>query len=368
MKKLFVSVGESSGDLQAGAVVRQLRNLVPDLHVYGIGGDNLAQAGQDNVFGLERLSVMGGVEVLAKLPGIFNLLGEIKELFAQDRPDAVLLVDSAAFNFRVGKLARKMGIPVIYFIPPKIWAWNTGRVKFLKKNADLVISILPFEREFYAKHQVPFYYSGNPLVDLLDPVSQLGLTPHPGRIGLMPGSRRKEVEPLLPVFGQMAEMLSRERPGLQFHCIRAPGMDEEYLRQLWNSKTPLHFVENDRRYAFIPTCQAIVAASGTATLETGLLKTPTLVTYKLNSLTWFLASRLVKVNWVSLTNLILQRELFPELLQDQCKPENLAKQLGSWLDNPQQLEAMRADLQELSDLCGEPGGSRRAAEKIAAFL
>lgn len=368
MSKLLISVGESSGDLQAGALLRQLKILRPDLQAFGIGGQDLAAAGQNNIYDVSVLSVMGGVEILGKLPRIAGIWRGINKLLRQERPNAVLLVDSAAFNFRVAKMARHLQIPVIYFIPPKIWAWNTGRVNFLRKNADLVISILPFEREFYQQHQVPFFYAGNPLVDLLEPLIEQNLAPQSGRIGLMPGSRRKEVEALLPVFGKMADILTAKHPELQFYCIQAPGFKEDYLRAQWASQVVLNFVPNADRYSFIPTCQALLAASGTATLETGLLGVPTIVGYRLNWLTWLLAKQLVKVNWVSLTNLIMQHQVFPELLQAECRPEQLAAQLEAWLADPRQVAQIKADLAQLRSICGEPGAAKRAAEQVAHFL
>ena len=312
--KLWISAGELSGDIQGAELLRALRRESETrglrLDAAGMGGVNLERAGQRNMLRIEELSVMGVVEVLSSLPRIPGMLKRVRHALAKERPDAVLLVDAPEFNFRVAKIARELNIPVYYFIPPKVWAWRTGRVAFLKKHVRRIFSILPFELDFYRSHGMAVEYVGNPLVDLVDYENIRHILPEPGRIGLMPGSRKKEVESLLPAFSSAADLLLREFPRLSFHCIRAPHFAETYLRKFWNGAAPLHMAEPEGRYAFMRSCQCLMSASGTATLESGLAGVPTLVAYRLNPLSYALGRRVIKVRWISLTNLILGREAF----------------------------------------------------------
>lgn len=373
MTSLWINAGELSGDIQGGALLAALRRLeqtagLPALNVAGMGGDSLARAGQENVLRVESLSVMGGVEVLTALPRAIGMLGRIRKELAARRPDAVLLIDAPEFNFRVARMAHGLGIPVYYFIPPKIWAWRTGRVAFLQKYARRIFSILPFEVDFYRRHGVDVTYVGNPLVDLVNRPSLETIRPEPWRIGLMPGSRRKEVESLLPAFAGAADLLLRDFPDLSFHVIQAPHFSGDYLRRFWPSSAPLHLETPDNRYAFMRTCRCLLAASGTATLETGLAGVPTLVAYKLNPLSYALGKRVIRVPFISLTNLILGREAFPEHIQADAAPEPLARRVRQWLTEPEHFARMARDMDELRRLCGEPGSADRAARALMAEL
>ena len=368
MKTIWINAGELSGDMQAAALLTALREREPELAAIGMGGPNLARAGQKNLFRVESLSVMGIMEVLTALPRALHMLSQIKKEMARLRPDAVVLVDAPEFNFRVAKIAHGLGIPVYYFIPPKIWAWRTGRVRFLQRYVKRLFCILPFEPAFYAKHGVQVDYIGNPLVDMVNWPELKKIEPIKGRIGLMPGSRRKEVEALLPEFGKAARILLQQGRDVTFHCLRAPNMPEEKLQALWPSDVPVVFDAPEDRYTAMRRCGCMLAASGTATLETALAGVPTVVSYRVAPFSALVGRLLIKVKWVSLTNLIMQKELFPELLQERATGEMMASQLAAWLDIPPQIEAVRAELAELRRRCGDPGSAARAAEKLLEAL
>ena len=370
MKTLWINAGEISGDLQGGALLSALREITPegDLRVVGMGGENLARAGQENLLRVEELSVMGLVEVLTSLPRIFGLLRRIRREMERVRPDAVLLIDAPEFNFRVAKIARALNIPVYYFIPPKVWAWRTGRVKFLKEHIRRIFSILPFEVDFYHKYGMDVTYVGNTLVDLLDFVAIRDVAPVPHRIGLMPGSRRKEVDSLMPAFAGAARLLMERFPDLEFHCIRSSNFSEEYLRSLWNCNIPLVMHDGHDRYRLMRSFQCMLAASGTATLETGLAGVPTLVAYKVSPLSYQIALRVLKVKWISLTNLIMNRCVFPEHIEKDADPEPMARRVEDWLSHPEKLAQMVRDLEELRERCGRPGSALRAAEALGREL
>ena len=364
MPTIWINAGELSGDMQGAALLQALQALHPGLQSCGMGGPNLARAGQRNLLRVEELSVMGIAEVLTAVPRAMRLLGRIREELARQRPDAVVLVDAPEFNFRVARIAHALGIPVYYFIPPKVWAWRTGRVAFLKRYIRRMFCILPFEPDFYARHGISVDYVGNPLVDMVDWPRLQQFSPIPGCIGLMPGSRRKEVENLLPAFGETARKLLRQGRDVTFCCLRAPNMSEKYLREFWPSDVPLSFTDPDRRYLTMRTCECILAASGTAVLETALAGIPTIVTYRVSPFSALVARLLVKIPWVSLPNLIMNREIFPELLQENAVSDLMAAQLALWLDDPERLAAVCSDLEELRRRCGEPGSAGRAARRL----
>lgn len=236
VSQLWVSAGEMSGDMHAANLVRAIQAKAPHIRFAGVGGPDLRKTGFEDVFKVEDLSVMGITEVLSHLPRILGMLKRIRQELAARRPDAVILVDAPSFNFRIAKYAKELGIPVYYYISPKIWAWRTGRVKFIRRYVDKVISILPFEVDFYRQHDMEIDYVGNPLVDMVDWNEIDALAPIPQRIGLLPGSRKKEITSLMPQFAIAAEHMRKELPELEFHCVRAPGVSEDNLRELWGKR------------------------------------------------------------------------------------------------------------------------------------
>lgn len=368
MRTIWINAGELSGDMQAAALLTALREQEPDLVAVGMGGPNLVRAGQRTLLRVEELSVMGIAEIFTVIPKALHMLRRIRKELEKLRPEAVILVDAPEFNFRVAKIAYSLGIPVYYFIPPKVWAWRTSRVRFLKKYVRRLFCILPFETAFYAQHDMAVTYAGNPLVDMVDWPSIAGLSPIPGRIGLMPGSRRKEVETLMPVFASTARLLLQQGRAVTFHCLRAPNMSEAQLRTLWPADIPIVFEVPENRYSTMRSCLCILAASGTATLETALAGVPTLVAYRVSPLSAQVGRWLIRVPWVSLPNLILEREVFPEFIQEKATGQDIAQNLSLWLDEPSRLDAIRVTLEEVRHRCGPPGSASRAAELVLAAL
>ncbi len=404
MTALWISAGELSGDMHGALLLRALQELRPDLHYLGMGGSQLRAAGLEALFRTEDLSVMGFTEVLGHLPRILTMLRNIKQTMARVRPQAVVVIDAPDFHFRVIAAARSLNIPVYYYISPKIWAWRQGRAHFIRNHVRKLISILPFEVDFYKKFGMDIDYVGNPLVDLVDYPSLAHIQPEPGTIGLLPGSRKREITSLLPEFGGAARIILQHLPKTRFRCVRAPNMTESFLRAHWPEDVPVEFIPPDNRWVFMRQCEMIIAASGTATLETAITGTPTLVTYKMSPISFALGKLLVKVPYASLTNLILRREIFPELLQNACNAAPLARAALAWLQpdaplalsgntsthchsnnaiahditadyhnnsmrNDQKKPAsplirIREELAEIRQHLGEPGAPRRAAQII----
>lgn len=365
---IFISCGEASGDIHAAELLRALRKKKPGLACTALAGPALLSAGVTRLHGIEELSVMGGTEILSAIPRALRLLADIRRHLKNLRPAAVILVDAPEFNFRVAAMAHKLSIPVYYYISPKVWAWRTGRVRFLKKYVRKIISILPFEVNFYARHGMSVEYVGNPLVDIIDLPSFDVVPINDTHIGIMPGSRKKEISSLLPEFGKAAQILLKKDPDLQFLCLRAPNIGADYLREFWPKDVPLRLIEPEQRYRAIKSCRLMLAASGTATLECALIGTPTIAAYKLSWLTYTLGKRLVKVHWVSLANIIFQDAVLPELLQDEASGEGIAALAAQWLNDPARLTANRKKLAELRELLGPPGAADRAAAAILGDL
>lgn len=367
----WINAGELSGDVHGAMLVTAMKKLEPDARFIGMGGDYMEHAGLETRFRVEDLSVMGITEVFGHLPKIFRMLAAIKKGLAAARPDALVVIDAPDFNFRVVKAAHALGIPVYYYISPKIWAWRQGRVEFIKKHVRKVISILPFEVDFYRRFGMEVDYVGNPLVDIVDLPGLEEITPDPSLIGFLPGSRIKEITALLPSFGGAARILRQRLPHLRFVCLRAPGLDDSLLRALWPSDVPVEFVEPENRYAFMRRCRMLLAASGTVTLEAALVGTPTVVTYRVSPVSFAVGKLLVKVPFISLPNLIMGREVFPELLQKESEAVPLADAALKWLvAKPEQdpVQTVRADMQAIRTLLGKPGAAERAADIILRDL
>ncbi|KAF1073610.1 lipid-A-disaccharide synthase [Halodesulfovibrio sp. MK-HDV] len=367
-KNIWINAGETSGDLHGGKLMEAISTIAPDTTFCGMGGQEMRAKGLDAVLRVEDLSVMGITEVLGKLFDIFNMLKKIKNELAIRRPDAVILIDAPEFNFRVAKYAYKLDIPVYYYISPKLWAWRTGRAKFIAKHITRLFSILPFEVEFYKQFDMDIDYIGNPLVDVIDWHSIDHIQPIKNRIGILPGSRKKEIESLMPQFALAASIMAKKNPELEFHCIQAPGISQERLRELWTCSVPLTIHSPENRYEFMRGCTMLIAASGTVTLESALVGTPTLITYQLSKLTFFLGTKLVKVPYVGLPNLIMGREVFPELLQEDANGDVIAQRALAWINTHGKLAAIRRDLETLRTKVGEPGAADRAAKLIIEDL
>ena len=368
MRKIWINCGELSGDIQTAEIVKALKNTGNEFDFVGMGGDSLKKEGVRILFHINELSVMGISEVLEKIPNIIKLLKQINIALEKEKPDAIIVTDAPDFNFRIINMAKKLAIPVYYFIPPKVWAWRKYRINFLQKNVKKIYSILPFEIPFYKKNNVAITYIGNPLVNIVNYREIDNILPLAGRIGLMPGSRKKEISSLLPEYANMAEELLKIYPTLEFYLIKAPHYEESYFQNFWNVNVPITFVKLNERYKFIPTCELIVAASGTAVLETALLRTPTIVTYKVKPFSYAIGKLLVDVDFVSLPNLIMDREVFPELLQDRANSHIIEKYVQKWLDNKGYLEAVRKDCEIIREQLGKGNSAELFAEDFCKEL
>ncbi|MGE4556426.1 MAG: lipid-A-disaccharide synthase [Desulfovibrionaceae bacterium] len=361
---IWINAGEASGDLHGASLARRMLALKPDWRITGMGGPAMEAAGCRLAWSMDAISLVGLTEVLPGLPRIVAMLRSIRRQWKAAPPKAVVLIDCPDFNFRLASMAKSLGIPAYYYISPQVWAWRAGRVKFLEKNVRKVFCILPFEQKFYADHGVAAEFVGHPLLDEL-PADLPDRPRDPNLVGIFPGSRSKEVNTLAPELAGAARIILDRFPHARFALFNAPNLREEFLLERWDSDIPVEIVPPERRYDGMGRCAIALAASGTVALELALAGVPTAICYKVSALTAFFAKKLVKVRYISLPNLLLDREVFPELILERANAAELGAVGVQWLDGPEATVAIRKDLALMRELLGRPGAAERTARMIA---
>jgi lipid-A-disaccharide synthase len=371
----MIIAGETSGDLHGGMLVRELRKLDPGLEIYGIGGENMQAAGMELVYHIREFSFMGFVEVLAHLPFIRSVFKRLEELLVSRQPDLLVLIDYPGFNLRFAKIARKAGIEVVYYISPQVWAWGKRRVRLIRRLVKKMLVILPFEEKLYQRLKVPTKYVGNPLRDTVKPslgkeefCRQHGLNFNEALVGILPGSRRQEVEKILPAMLQACQLLHNEDQNIQFGLGLAPHIDRQYIKeQLDRCNINIALVEN-QAYDLMAHSRLVLVASGTATLETGLAGTPMIIIYRTNPLSFIIGKSLVKLPFIGLVNLVAGKKVVPEFLQWEARPGAIFLMAKMLLEDGPPRQAVINELARIPQLLGEPGAARRAAEEILECL
>lgn len=365
MKTIFIVAGEASGDVYGASLSRELKQMSPDIKLAGFGGQRMKGAGVELLFDLADLAVIGFLEVLKHLFIMRRLLKVTEQYFKEHRPTVVVLIDYPGFNFKVGKLAHKLNIPVIYYIAPQIWAWWPGRIKEIKEFVRKVLVIFSFEEQIYQKENIPVLWVGHPMVERL-PQEFPELNSKKRLIGLLPGSRKQEVAHLLPAMVAVAEKLASSHNDLEFVLLRSDTIEKEYIEQfLKNTKTSIKVFE-DEQYQVRQKLTLALVASGTATLENAYLGIPMIIMYKINPLSYFLGKKLVKIPYIGLANIVSGQKVVPEFIQQEIEPEIIANQIEEYLAHPGQLAAMRKKLLQVREKLGQPGASRRTAIEIIA--
>ena len=360
--KLAIVAGEASGDLHASEVVRELKKLDPSLEMFGIGGDLLAREGMTLLHHASELGFIGLFNVLRHLPMFRKIFRELMERIEQEKPEAVLLVDYPGFNLRVAQRAKELGLRVVYYISPQVWAWRKGRVRHIAKYVDRMIVLFPFEEEFYRTHEVPVTYVGHPLIEQLAGVKRQQPSDDELRIALLPGSRRQEVTSLLPPMLDAIAILRRER-NVRAYIIQAPTIEHDELMAIVRAKdVDVPILPHDRGEG-VAAADVSLSASGTATLESAVLGTPVVVMYRLSQLTYLLGKKLVKLPHFSLVNIVAEKEVVPELVQSDVNGERIAAEVRR-IVAPEHYERIRAELAKVREKLGQPGASRRVAEEI----
>jgi lipid-A-disaccharide synthase len=357
--RIALIAGEASGDLLGGALVRALRARLPGVECYGVTGPHMREAGCESIASIDRLSVMGLVEVLPKLPDILRMRGELYRRLAADRPDCVVGIDAPDFNLNLERRLRQLGIPNVHMVSPTVWAWRQGRVKGIARAVDLILCLFPFEPKFYAGHGVRAEYIGHPLADeLASPPSReqarqvLGLPPGPC-VAFLPGSRGGELKYMAEPFAATAAWLAQRVPGL--HCVVPVAKPKlrPLIEQAVAAQAPgvaWHLVDGHSREAMC-AADAVLVTSGTATLECLLLDRPMVISYRFSAFNGWVGRRVLKVKHVGLPNLLCAEPVVPELLMEQAVPEQLGPAVLELLESPaarqRQLDQFAAVRKEL---------------------
>lgn len=364
--KYYIIAGEASGDLHGSNLVKELFNLDPQAEIRCWGGDKMQAAGAKVVMHYRDLAFMGFVEVIKNLPAIFKNLKFCKKDIVAFAPHKIILIDYPGFNLRIARWAKGFNYKIIYYISPQVWAWKESRVKTIKACVDKMLVILPFEKDFYKKWNYEVDYVGHPLVEvvkgfqLTKPTEDITSDPRAGIIALLPGSRKQEILTKLPIMLHQATVFSE----FKFIVAKAPGLPDSFYDELLAPYRNVAYV-NDKTYALLAQSKAALVTSGTATLETALFGVPQVICYKGSKISYHIAKRLIKIKFIGLVNLIMNREVVKELIQDDLNNQRLEQELNSILYDLTRIGKIQNDYRELRDLL-EAGGN--ASAKAAGII
>lgn len=372
---ILLSCGEPSGDLYAGALTRELRALDKSVNVYGLGGPHMRQAGAEVVEDFGGLTVTGVSEALAVIPRSLVIYRRLVTLARHEHPDVFVPIDFPEINFRLARSMSKMGIPVVYYVCPQVWAWRRWRLGKIKKFSTKALVIFPFEEAIYREAGIPVEFVGHPLIDLTDTecsrveyLRRHRLNPESPTVALLPGSRPNEVRSILGALIGAMELIARTVPEVQFLVARAPGLDDSLFASLNNELTvttrPRVVTVEAQTDEVIASSDVVVTASGTATVQTAIHGRPMVIVYRLSPLTYRLVRRFAHVDMVGMVNLIAGKSVAPELLQDNLTAQSVAETVLEFLGDPIRVQDTCSELRKVRDLLGHHGASRRAAEAI----
>jgi lipid-A-disaccharide synthase len=380
----MVIAGEASGDLHGATLCRALRALAPSRPLVGMGGDRMVAAGLGRLADVTAVAAIGGTEAFGPIPTLWAAWRRLKAaLTGPVRPAALVLIDFPEFNLRLARVARRAGIPVVYFIPPQVWAWRPWRVRAIRARVSRVLAVFPFEGALYRAAGVPVEFVGHPVLDALDGAPtreaarrRLALGAGELVVGVLPGSRRQEIAGTLPVLKQAAARIAAARPEVRFVLAAAPVVASDastgsgvggLIKELGGSVPPIRIVHGET-YAVMRAADLLLVTSGTATLEAALLGTPMVVCYQFSRLTEAWVRVLTRIPWISLPSIALGRAVVPELYQRTFTAERVADTALGLLASPAAVAAQRAAFRELAGLLGEPGVGTRAARAVLSVL
>jgi lipid-A-disaccharide synthase len=369
-RRFLAVAGEASGDLHGSGVVRALRQIDPACDVAGIGGDMMAAEGMRILFHCRDLSFMGFAEVVKNIPTIRRVEQLMRETMDREHPDALLLIDYPGLNLRLAAEAKKRHIPVVYYISPQVWAWHKSRVRKIARLVRKMNVVFPFEVPLYRQAGVDVEFVGHPLVERLKTAlsreeffRRHGLDPERPLVALLPGSRRQEIQRMVPVMGAAAELLGRERKNVQCGLGVAPNLGRMPVEALWPQGVPVTFIEHGT-YDLMAYADVAIVTSGTATLETGWFGTPLVVVYATSPLSYAIGRMLVEVDAIGLVNIVAGSNVAPEFIQGEMTPANIALAAARVLDDPAYAKSVRESLAIIKSRLGLPGASERVARSL----
>lgn len=371
---ILIVAGEASGDLHGSNLIKALKAIDPALKFYGIGGDKMKDAGFNSVEDSKNLAVVGISEVARKIVRLYAAFNKLKKLLDENRPDVVVLIDFPDFNLHVAKEAEKRGIKVIYYIGPQVWAWRKGRLKKIAKLVDKMLVVFPFEEEIYKKAGIDVEYVGHPLARTVscglskeDALAKFNMR-HTPVVALLPGSRRHEVERLLPIMLEAASLIKEEIKDVQFILPLADTIEQAFAEVIINNFKIKVTIIRGLLYDALRAADAAIVASGTATLETALMEVPMVIIYKVSVFTSIIGRMFVRVDRIGLPNIVAQKMIVPELVQKNANPSEIAQKILVFLGNIDAKQDIVSELKEIRNKLGTDDASKKAAQVIYAFL
>lgn len=374
-KRIMIVAGEASGDIYGAGLIKAVHAIDPTFRFFGIGGARMREAGAETMADSADMAVVGLVEVLKHFDVIAPAFLTLKRILQNDPPDLLILIDYPGFNLRLAKVAKQAGVKVLYYISPQIWAWRQGRVKKIKKLVDHMAVILPFEAPLYEKAGVPVSFVGHPMADRVktelshaEAANSFGLDPLRPIVGLFPGSRRSEVSRLLPVILDAAQLLQLQFPDVQFVLPLASTLSDADLAPYLVGHQLSITTTRERIHDLIKACDAVIAVSGTVTLEIALVGTPLVIIYKLAALTYQLAVRLVKVDHIGLCNIVAGETVARELIQDDASPQRIAQEIGRILSDAPYADELKMKLSGVRERLGGGGSDQKMAALVMALV
>ena len=371
-KHIIIVAGEASGDLHAAHLVQELKHLDPSLTFSGLGGIKMKEAGVEIYQDLTRIAVVGFSEVIKHYREFKKAFDLIVDKVTEIKPGAVILVDYPGFNLRLAKILKeKFNTRIIYYISPQVWAWKQKRIRKIKKYVDKMLVIFNFEKDFYARIGMKADFVGHPLLDSIKiSISKEqflishGLANNKLTIGLLPGSREKEVKTLLPIMLEAAQILAKKIATIQFLVVKAPTIQTSLINKFLKKMSFSLTVIEEQNYDAMNACDLCMVASGTATLETAILQKPMVVVYKTSLLTWLLAKLFVKIPDIGLVNVVAGKRIVPECIQFQATGSQIAVELKNIFTNEIRMADIKSNLRSVRESLGEAGASQAAARKI----
>ena len=368
-KSVLIIAGEASGDLHGYNLIKSIKELDPTIQFIGIGGNRMENLGVKLIASSSEMAVVGFTEVISKLKNIVRAGIKVKRILREKRPDLLILIDYPDFNLHIAGYAKKIGIPVMYYISPQVWAWRTGRIKKIRERVDRMVVILPFEKHFYEERGVKVSYVGHPLIDAIPKKinrskteTSLGARGYSPILGILPGSRKEEVRNTLPIMLEALRMLKFRYNNIMSYLVVADGMSPNYIRGFIKDFPFLRLLPNEEIYNMLSICDIAFVTSGTATLETAIMGVPMIVLYKGSPISFRIARMLVKVRYISLANLIAGEEVVPEILQHDLTPQALFEKSVQIMEDRDLNRHIRAKLKMVRDRLGKGQASKRAAE------
>lgn len=373
--RIMVSAGEASGDMHAALALEQLKKLNVTFSSFGMGGPKLKQQGTELVLDCRELSVIGIFEVLIQYRSLLKKLELLRDSLRREKPDLLIIVDYPDFNLKLAETARELGVPVLFYISPQVWAWRENRVQRIGSLVSMMAVIFPFEVPFYEKAKIPVSYVGHPLVDEVhSSLSRkqsrdiFGLNQNAPVLGILPGSRSGEVKRVLPIMLQTLSYIEKKHPELQVILPCAPTLDREILDTFIASSPVQVTVTDGRTYEVMQACDAVMSASGTATLETAMMGIPMAIVYKVNPVSYAIMSRMIRIPHIGLVNIVAGKEVVKEFLQKSAKPPRIAAEIIRLIDDDIYADSMRQELKIVRKKMGEGGASKNVARLIAQQL